>query len=132
MEIATTNIEERAAKVRALRDKLIDGILKIPYTRLNGDRERRLPGNVNVCLLYTSPAARSAVFSQHDSSSSLTPLFLIRRPARKKGSLPLQNHTQPLSSTRNPGLHRPLRKAEHRCDPVSYTHLDVYKRQSPG
>ena len=52
MEIATTNIEERAAKVRALRDKLIDGILKIPYTRLNGDRERRLPGNVNVSIQY--------------------------------------------------------------------------------
>ena len=52
MEIATTDIEARAAKVRALRDKLIDGILKIPYTRLNGDRERRLPGNVNVSIQY--------------------------------------------------------------------------------
>ncbi len=52
MEIATTDIEARTAKVRALRDKLIDGILKIPYTRLNGDRERRLPGNVNVSIQY--------------------------------------------------------------------------------
>ncbi len=36
-------------RVRSLRDKLIDGILeKIPYSRLNGSRENRLPGNVNV------------------------------------------------------------------------------------
>jgi cysteine desulfurase len=31
-----------------MRDRLIDEILKIPRTRLNGDREHRLPGNVNV------------------------------------------------------------------------------------
>ena len=31
-----------------MRDRLIDGILKIPQTRLNGDRISRLPGNVNI------------------------------------------------------------------------------------
>ena len=36
-------------RVRALRDRLIDGIAeKIPYSRLHGTRENRLPGNVNV------------------------------------------------------------------------------------
>ncbi len=39
-------------KVRALRNKLIDGLLEIPYSRLNGDRENRLPGNANVSFSY--------------------------------------------------------------------------------
>ncbi len=50
LEIATTDIEERAAKTRVLRDKLIDNILKIERTRLNGDREKRLAGNVNISI----------------------------------------------------------------------------------
>jgi len=39
-------------KVRALRNKLIDGLLEIPYSRLNGDRENRLPGNANLSFSY--------------------------------------------------------------------------------
>lgn len=39
-------------KVRALRNKLIDGLLEIPYSRLNGDRDNRLPGNANVSFSY--------------------------------------------------------------------------------
>lgn len=50
VEIATANIEERAARTKVLRDKLIDSILKIERTRLNGDREKRLPGNVNISI----------------------------------------------------------------------------------
>ena len=50
MEIASQNIEERGARTRVLRDKLIDNILKIDRTRLNGDREQRLPGNVNISI----------------------------------------------------------------------------------
>ncbi len=37
-------------KVQALRDKLIDGILQMPEVILNGNRENRLPGNVNVSV----------------------------------------------------------------------------------
>ena len=49
MELATCNIEEHMEKMTALRDRLIDGLLKIPYTNLNGPRgEKILPGNVNV------------------------------------------------------------------------------------
>jgi cysteine desulfurase len=33
-----------------LRDKLIDGILKIPNTHLNGDKEKRLCNNINICF----------------------------------------------------------------------------------
>ena len=40
----------KGKKVSKLRDKLINEILKIPETRLNGDTEKRLPGNVNISI----------------------------------------------------------------------------------
>jgi cysteine desulfurase len=49
LELAYAEREERNAHLLALRDRLIDGILqRIPDARLNGDREQRLPNNVNV------------------------------------------------------------------------------------
>lgn len=39
-------------RVRKLRDRLIEGLLKIPYSRLNGSREHRLPGNVNISFEF--------------------------------------------------------------------------------
>ena len=50
LEEACAHLEENAAKVTALRDKLIDGLSAIPHSVLNGDRTRRLPGNVNFCF----------------------------------------------------------------------------------
>lgn len=50
MELVNTDIEERAEKTSRLRDRLIDGLLKLPRTRLNGDRIKRLPGTVNVSI----------------------------------------------------------------------------------
>ena len=47
---ACADIPVKAEKVSKLRDKLIDEILKIPETRLNGDRIHRLPGNVNISI----------------------------------------------------------------------------------
>lgn len=53
IELATENLDEHMNKLTALRDKLIDGLLKIPYTRLNGPRgDKRLPGNANVCFRF--------------------------------------------------------------------------------
>ena len=54
MEIAGENLEEHIAKVSKLRDKLINGLLEVPFTRLNGpkDGSKRLPGNVNVCFEF--------------------------------------------------------------------------------
>lgn len=53
IELATADIAGHAARLTAMRDRLIDGILKeIPYARLNGHRTRRLPGNVNVSIEY--------------------------------------------------------------------------------
>lgn len=47
---ADGHINENAAKLIPLRDRLIQGLTEIPHTVLNGDRLRRLPGNVNVCF----------------------------------------------------------------------------------
>lgn len=47
---ANANIDANAAKVSALRDRLIAGLEKIPHSALNGDRTRRLPGNVSFCF----------------------------------------------------------------------------------
>ena len=47
---ANANIEANAAKVTALRDRLIEGLSKIPHCALNGDRTKRLPGNVSFCF----------------------------------------------------------------------------------
>ena len=43
-------IEENAAHLIPLRDRLIAGLLEIPHSALNGDPEKRLPGNVNFCF----------------------------------------------------------------------------------
>ena len=43
-------MEQNEAKVIAMRDRLIQGLSQIPYSILNGSREKRLPGNVNFCF----------------------------------------------------------------------------------
>ncbi len=53
LEIATQHMESNNKKLVYLRDKLINGLLEIPHTRLNGPRgENRLPGNSNVCFRF--------------------------------------------------------------------------------
>ena len=44
---ACSNIEETAKKEIQLRDRLIEGLSTISHSMLNGDKEKRLPGNVN-------------------------------------------------------------------------------------
>lgn len=49
IELAAQDIPARTEKIRRLRERLIDGILAaVPKTRLNGGREQRLAGNVNI------------------------------------------------------------------------------------
>ena len=50
MEIACADIPAKIEKVTAMRNRLIDGILKLPRTRLNGDRDKRLCGNCNISI----------------------------------------------------------------------------------
>ncbi|MDV4152340.1 cysteine desulfurase NifS [Clostridium sp. AL.422] len=53
MELATDNLEEHNKNLTILRDKLIEGLLKVPHTRLNGPiGDKRLPGNVNITFEF--------------------------------------------------------------------------------
>ena len=45
-----SNMEENMKKVSALRDRLFEGASKIYRSRINGDREHRLPGNFSMCF----------------------------------------------------------------------------------
>lgn len=47
---AVDNMERVNAKLTAMREKLIDGVLKIERSRINGSRTSRLPGNANFCF----------------------------------------------------------------------------------
>lgn len=58
IELAARNLTENAARMTALRDKLINGILKeIPDVRLNGHPTKRLPNNCNVSIRYVEGEA---------------------------------------------------------------------------
>jgi cysteine desulfurase len=51
--LATGDIEGHNRKIRALRDRLLNGILAtIPHARLNGHPEKRLPGNINISFEF--------------------------------------------------------------------------------
>lgn len=50
LEMAVNTMEERAKKLSEIRDYIIDNALKIERSRVNGDRQHRLPGNVSLCF----------------------------------------------------------------------------------
>lgn len=89
---ATDHMEENSRKVTALRDRLIEGLSIIPHSVLNGDRNNRLPGNVNFCfegiegeslLLLLDMAGVCASSGSACTSGSLEPshvLLAIGRP----------------------------------------------------
>lgn len=53
IELATSELEARRAQLIPMRDRLIDEVLRrIPYVRLNGARENRLPGHVNFSFQF--------------------------------------------------------------------------------
>lgn len=52
-KLAFEKMEERSEYERRLRDHLIERVLQeIPYVRLNGDRDKRLPNNANFCFRF--------------------------------------------------------------------------------
>lgn len=52
-EIAAENMDDNIRKITELRNYLMDRLLtEVPYCRLNGDKDRRLPGNVNISFRY--------------------------------------------------------------------------------
>lgn len=50
LEEAVANMDANAARAKKLRDRLISGLAEIPHSALNGDAEKRLPGNVSFCF----------------------------------------------------------------------------------
>ncbi len=83
---ANDHLPENMAKMTKLRDRLIDGLLKIESSRLNGDRAHRLPGNVNISfegvegeslLLYLDMKGVSASSGSACTSGSLDPSHVL-------------------------------------------------------
>ena len=50
LEDAVEHMDENNAKFEKLQDRLIEGLSKIPYSELNGDRHQRVKSNVNFCF----------------------------------------------------------------------------------
>ena len=92
LEEAVANMEHHTAHVTALRDKLIEGLGRIPHCVLNGDPVNRLPGNVSFCfegiegeslLLLLDARGVAASSGSACTSGSLDPshvLLAIGRP----------------------------------------------------
>lgn len=82
----TDNLPRTSAYVRGLRDRLIDSLSKIPHSSLNGDREKRLDGNVSFCfegiegeslLLLLDEAGIAASSGSACTSGSLDPSHVL-------------------------------------------------------
>lgn len=86
LDDACAHMSENAAKVTAMRDKLIEGLSKIPHSALNGDPVNRLPGNVSFCfegvegeslLLLLDQKGISASSGSACTSGSLDPSHVL-------------------------------------------------------
>lgn len=86
LEEATANMEENMTRVSAMRDRIIDGLLKIPYSRLTGHPTNRLPGTASfvfeciegeAMILSLDAAGICASSGSACSSGSLDPSHVL-------------------------------------------------------
>ena len=82
--VAERDVE--AVRLTRLRDRLIAGLSEIPHSALNGDAEKRLPGNVSFCfegiegeslLLLLDEKGISASSGSACTSGSLDPSHVL-------------------------------------------------------
>ncbi len=80
------NMERDAARVTAMRGRLIEGLGRIPHSRINGSLERHVPGTVNLCfegiegeslLLYLDREGICASSGSACASGSLDPSHVL-------------------------------------------------------
>ena len=103
-EIAARDMRQNAAHMTRLRDRLIDGIMKEEYVRLNGSRTKRSPNNVNVSFRFIEgeslvlmldaqgvETSTGSACSSKDLQPSHVLLALGMRPEQAHGSLRLTN-----------------------------------------
>ena len=86
-------MEGDARRISALRDRLIEGLARIPGSVLNGEREERLPGNVSFCfegvegeslLLLLDAAGICASSGSACASGSLDPSHVLLALGRSR------------------------------------------------
>ncbi|HEY3422255.1 MAG TPA: cysteine desulfurase family protein [Methanocellaceae archaeon] len=103
-EIAARDMRKNAAHMTRLRDKLLDGIMKEEYVKLNGSPTKRSPNNVNVSFHFIEGESLVLMLDAQGvetstgsacSSKDLQPSHVLRalgmRPEQAHGSLRLTN-----------------------------------------
>ncbi len=102
MKDAAENLEEKSRNLTAKRNYIISELKKIPHSILNGDEEKRLPGNINMCfegidgeplILMLDLRGIEASSGSACTSGSLEPSHVLRAIGRNleiaRGSLRL-------------------------------------------
>ena len=117
MKYACDHIDENMPRVAAMRDRLIEGLSKIPHSAVNGSLVNRLPGNVSFC--FEGIEGESLLLRLHLRLPGSQPCIACHRPGSRRGSrLPAafpvrvqhRRGDRPYSQGRAPG--RPV-PAEH-------------------
>lgn len=93
IEDAYNNIEERTSITRELRDYTIEKLLNIDGVILNGPKEKRLPGNINITLKNTKPQTMVQYLDMFDicvssgsacAAGSINPSHVLRAIGRSE------------------------------------------------
>jgi cysteine desulfurase len=86
-ELSAAHFDEEQTRVKAMRDRLEEGLTKIPDSRVNGDVENRLPGTTNISFMAVEGEAVLMHLDQHGicassgsacTSGSLEPSHVLR------------------------------------------------------